>query len=1238
MKKNKNTKIALALSTLIFAIGASLPILTISSCSQQNNNEDVLSVGSKQTIETIYKEDIVNNLKTLDTSLKLFDNLDSINFKNVTVTLKNKENISGNQTNQLILSTKSGYIFVDGVKKIESKEFTIVEILSGISKKEIVPKPINKLELNKILNNETVLNKFFNGLNDNAINNIDVTLIQLSEQKYQIKLTTKSNYYFNKDKLDNIISNKFELNSILKKETVDILFSDYWKNKKIFYALDLEGIAEIESEAFLNRKITSIIFPDNIKKIGINAFKSNKLSKIIIPNSVDSIGLGAFIENEFIDATSITISDVISSKINWLEVFGVKHLDDKPNPPTETILNITPKSINNINFNNTIFSEVINDQKNINKFFDGINADNIKQIESTKFSFLENGIKLILTAKSGSVFNENKTVLSSELFNIKKYTIEEIENSVVKGPSLNDSNIIDYLRLHHVYNISNKLILLPTTDLNVSFIEELPTLIDKEKVLYFSRKANTDVSAQFEARIIPKSYGNDWSKIKTIEPIKNENGGNLQITINGFKSKSVLSNEFQFNQITEMNSILDEIKINGLQLTDLGKNSNINIKNSSNYNLNKFIDFKNKKSLIYTGVEIHYAFTNIKINELTGEVKFSLHAFGRNTADGQMNRYEDWTLFRSKTIDDLSIKFNTKIGYATTYQAQEEKYKAKINRTKLNTIIDTTTKNKKSQYIPHKISRDQLLSTIENYEIKPNNVFFDYIADGDKGILTVRLIERVVDEGSVLVPLEGYTNTRRETFNRILNSRNNPSARDNILDEVIINGFKKFDDFSVEEKAGFTTFKTWYAWKRSFSVGIGRINENSRYLKDSNGKYIKNNNGNYMRRDTIGTGSGFIAHKFSDTEFTVATNVHVLEELKQANNTSGSWVQQGTSQYGKVSWKAHDFDFDYKENLTFRQVNPRDIPTEEVQGKPFLDEFKRDGVKVNLETKKIEEYVYDLLGSDGISWSYPDSKKTIINDLEKVESIKIDNLFSKKYINDDPRTQVLDPLSSTTELNKDYQKNSNNFNVALDLGFIRIKFKTDDNSINKIWEEIGPTSFAPVDDMVLTNFGSYEEFVKQDKLKSWNNITTGGYPSKDDDENKDSVNYRFTFKGDGAKDQNGDNDYLKSIIAFNDAWDYGLNTPIISVSQKQNENTHGGASGSPIYDKNMNIIAILAHAHQGAQLGENSSNVNSASAYPFIADVNVAYYANELAYSYSYQTNVRLLAGFTNYDVTKKLK
>lgn len=907
-------------------------------------------------------------------------------------------------------------------------------------------------------------------------------------------------------------------------------------------------------------------------------------------------------------------------------------------PPAINTLNIKAKNIADSIFNTDIFSLVINNKINLNKFFSEINKDNIANIKGVKFSFLENGIKVIIFAKPNYIFSDNKNILESEFFNIKKYTNKEIIDSTTKGQAFNEEDIKAYLNLNKSYKLSKDTSFLSTTNLNtesfqtVDFIEEFPILLDKEKTLYLSNGNPLENSSEFSVRIIPKSYLNDWNKIKTIEPIKNNSGSELKILVTGYKSKQLILDEINTNLTIEMNSILDQIKVNGLKMNDLGKLTNITPYNYSNYYLNKFT-LLNNKSLIYNQVSIHYKFTNITFDEVNGKVNFSLSCFSRNNLDGQLG-YDSKTLIESKKIDNLFLQLKPKNGFAPTYSQQEVSNRVTINQETLNSLINNITKNDKSKYIPHKIPRNIILSTINNYDIKPNNVFFDYIADGDSGSLTVRLIERKFSNNTKIEKLKLLPNDYRKTFNDILDAQINPNTIDKILQEVTISGFKKFNDFSTTEKAGFTTFKSWYSWKRSFSVGIGRINDSNRYSKNSAGKYINDPKGEYMSREETATGSGFISHKFSDTDFMLSTNVHVLEGLKQANNQTGKWISESSSSYKSSIWKYNNYDYDYQNNLTFRQVNPINIPTD---GKLFLDEFQRDGVKVDLTSGKITEYIYDLLKPNANTWPHIESKSTILNELNNIESIKIDNLFSKKYItSDDVKSHIIDPLSTTTVFNQSYQKNSEDFNVALDLGFIRIKFKNANNPINKIWDEIGPTSYAPVDDFVLTNSGSFEDYSKQDKLKSWNNISTGGYPSKDSGENINGIGYRYTFKGDGAYDQNNNNDYLKSIFHLNNSWSYGLNAPNISFLQKQNEATFGGASGSPIYDKNMNIIAILAHRNREQILGENTEKVNTTTGYPLITNFNLEYYGNDEAYSNSYYNNVRLLMTLTNYDVIKK--
>ncbi|MGL5308789.1 MAG: hypothetical protein ACRC9F_01935, partial [Metamycoplasmataceae bacterium] len=168
-------------------------------------NEETLILSSSDI-----KGDTYKTLKTLE---KLFDGVNAINFANFSVTIDNTTPGSAT-THTITLTGNYGFAFSNGEKTI-SKTFKLETILNITPKTGAVILNANEIKGDS-LGSITTLEKLFNNIKENDLNNITVTIdnkTQTSGSKHTITLTRKDGFIFGNDQQS--ISKEFNLETVL---------------------------------------------------------------------------------------------------------------------------------------------------------------------------------------------------------------------------------------------------------------------------------------------------------------------------------------------------------------------------------------------------------------------------------------------------------------------------------------------------------------------------------------------------------------------------------------------------------------------------------------------------------------------------------------------------------------------------------------------------------------------------------------------------------------------------------------------------------------------------------------------------------------------------------------------------------------------------------------------------------------------------------------------------------------
>ena len=927
-----------------------------------------------------------------------------------------------------------------------------------------------------------------------------------------------------------------------------------------------------------------------------------------------------------------------------------KPFEPLPQPLPNIILNIFPKNNQQILFDNQIIGLYGNNTKNkmnvLGKYFTNINEQTINNIE-TKIEMDQLGQNIIkLKALPGFIFENDKQVLVNP---IKRQTLTELfKPKLNPGPVIKSQEVTQFFNETPDYQINQEVLLhsniYSSKFIDVPFeslINGLPTLSEDDSMMFklFPEKHNIPHEIHFKIKIYNKEYKDDYSKIFQTPWVKNtKTNEELWVKVRGFTTPDEI--QYNLNKIysNEINLIMDDINEHGMKTNELATQTHITPKNANSYNLKKLLDIKYPVSIYNPDKAYVYEFHNIKFNQRTGKVSFRIKIYIK---DNEYKIYESIhnadqnlvTLFSSQLSNEITIDVKPMPEYNESYNLQQEIWKPKININKLNNLVNENTNNNIANSFATKITRQDLEKIIDNYATRPSNVFLDYNANGDEGFLEVNLIERDFSNSKNKIP--GYrTSDNREAFNEdvnIYNEDNTLMIKDKLLETYKISGFKKFNDLTDDEKNGFTTFKKWYAWKRTFAFSVGFI--------DNGRPHFVNRKPFYKRLEHHGSGTSWLSHKISDTKFVIATNAHVAALLKQANNTNRHWMNSNTNMFSKTSYDKADWlfdnDYNYKNNITLRRLN-----AQESIKFPTSAHF---GTLVSLKNDQIESYNYDYNhGSSRVPYN---TKHTLAADIDQITSIKLINIFTNELLNKNkPMTQTIEPFDTYSKETGyiDFDAIDTKISgIALDLAYFTVEFKDANNKFNALWEELGPTSFSPLDNMVLTNITDYERSQKAGQL-NWNNFSYGGYPGIDEIENNSKVgsylNHKYVYKGDGGQNQKLENDYLTSLVINNGNLNtntHNLNTPLLLLHQQDNEAYTGGGSGSPIFDKNMSVIGIV---QTGTTWDPKEPSKDSKNAYllfgsPLKVDLDVS--STEHLHLKALNSFKKVFGTLINYDVTK---
>ena len=156
-----------------------------------------ITITAKDVPDHVFVEEVTASSIGLGTLQKLFNNVDASNFNNVNAKLKNG-NVGVNQTNQVILTAKEGFIFESGASSLESVEFTLFKKLAITAKPESASGAILVEEILGISITLTTIQKIFN-ISESDFNNVTVSLKNpnvVAGEYNQVVLTAKPGFIF----------------------------------------------------------------------------------------------------------------------------------------------------------------------------------------------------------------------------------------------------------------------------------------------------------------------------------------------------------------------------------------------------------------------------------------------------------------------------------------------------------------------------------------------------------------------------------------------------------------------------------------------------------------------------------------------------------------------------------------------------------------------------------------------------------------------------------------------------------------------------------------------------------------------------------------------------------------------------------------------------------------------------------------------------------------------------------
>ena len=381
-----------------------------------------IKITVKDVPNNVLVEEVTASSIGLGTLQKLFNNVDASNFNNVTAKLKNG-NVGVNQTNQVILTAKEGFIFENGTNTLESVEFNLFKQL-GMTKKDATV-DIKVTEVNAGPIKLSTVQKLFNNVNVSNFINVTPSLKNGNVgagQTNQIVLTAQRGLIFGNG-VDTLESNVFTLSNIKMSITVKDAPTDIKVSEVNTGSIKLETVQKlfnIGASDFNN--VTASLKNDNVEAGQTNQIVLTAKNGFIFESGTNTLESNIFTLD--IIKIAITVKDVPDHV--WVEEVSAGSVT----------LATAQKLFNNVNASN--FNNVTANLKNGNNVVGQKN-------------------QIVLTAKNGFIFESGANTLESVEFTLfKKLAITAIPKAtsgVVFVGEISDSKIT-FATVQKLFNIS----------------------------------------------------------------------------------------------------------------------------------------------------------------------------------------------------------------------------------------------------------------------------------------------------------------------------------------------------------------------------------------------------------------------------------------------------------------------------------------------------------------------------------------------------------------------------------------------------------------------------------------------------------------------------------------------------------------------------------------------------------------------------------------------------------------
>lgn len=456
-------------------------------------------------------------------------------------------------------------------------------------------------------------------------------------------------------------------------------------------------------------------------------------------------------------------------------------------------------------------------------------------------------------------------------------------------------------------------------------------------------------------------------------------------------------------------------------------------------------------------------------------------------------------------------------------------------------ILETIPKNQ----VPYSVSEELLNSAVKLPKNQPTiKWFLDINKNNDLGYIDLQVIRRD------LIFNENYG----QRFGDAL-------SRTTALDSYRIKGFQKMSTLDIISERTVSIFLGTDRWYRNNNriepTFIQYINGFPNYLGNPD------EHGNVLRSSYTRLGTGFVLDKAKNKPvYYIATNKHVLSAEQLL------WINIGGGD---------------KDNTIFDQLF--NIENNQALNLRGLISFgsQKDKPETNYDESKSP---FDVKNRPNETIK----KINIVADFSKEFGPDMSHFsnFNKEYNNLNQANEYYEEPLDETQLNPHSK-------VALDMVVLRIEYINEQASPFSSWWNQRPTKIRIADERDLFNFDHYWDFnngtpnpyvftnirtswdeFKEDKPTEFGNtrientIYTAGYPGfrSYDDRQKNNRNKHLSFKKGVSRLSN---EHKSLMVGNYNNWSVQGS---ITYNQKV-EIQQGGASGSPVFDKNLNLIGIL---------------------------------------------------------------